>query len=98
MVDKVTDKDAGQDMSIEVSNNMNTNVGNDHNVQIVNNHTFNSNDYQQNVKGNKTIDVGGSLEESTSETTHRAKNGDILMQSAGVAQVLGKIDAKVNKG
>lgn len=92
---KSINSSANQDINNTAGNDMKTRVGNDHSVHITNNHTFNSNDYQQNVKGNKTINVGGSLKESTAETTHRAKSGDILIQSPVIAQVLGKIDAKL---
>ncbi|WP_262483461.1 type VI secretion system Vgr family protein [Chryseobacterium luteum] len=89
---------AGDDINISAGKNMNTTVGNDHKINITNNHLFTSKNYKQTVNENKTVNITGDLDETTSKTTHKAKNGDILIQSAGVAKFLGKIDAKVNKG
>jgi uncharacterized protein involved in type VI secretion and phage assembly len=89
---------AGENLNINVGKNMTTSVGNDNKVNITNDHQFTSKNYKQTVNENKTVNVTGDLDETTSKTTHKAKNGDILIQSAGVAKVLGKIDAKVNKG
>jgi len=44
------------------------------------------------------VKIKGDLNETTSTTTHKAKNGDIIIQSSGIAKILGKIDTKVNKG
>ncbi|UKB85193.1 phage baseplate assembly protein V [Chryseobacterium sp. MEBOG06] len=89
---------AGENLSINVGKDMKTSVGNDNSIDIINNHRFNSKNYTQTVNENKTINITGDLKETTSTTTHKAKNGDILLQSSGVAKMLGKIDAKVNKG
>ncbi|WP_228464641.1 type VI secretion system Vgr family protein [Chryseobacterium antibioticum] len=89
---------AGENLSINVGKDMKTSVGNDNAIHIINNHQFTSKNYKQTVNENKTINITGDLKETTSTTTHNAKNGDILLQSAGVAKMLGKIDAKVNKG
>lgn len=89
---------AGENLNINVGKDMKTNVGNDNSINIQNNHQFSSLNYKQTVSENKTINVTGDLKETTSTTTHLAKNGDILIQSSGVAKILGKIDAKVNKG
>ena len=89
---------AGENLNIGVGKNMNTNIGNDNTVTVARGHQFTSNSYAQNVKKDKSIMIGGNLEETTSTTTHKATKGDILIQSAGIAKVLGKIDAKVNKG
>ncbi|WP_123906623.1 type VI secretion system Vgr family protein [Chryseobacterium sp. MYb7] len=88
----------GEDLAINVGKDMKTSVGNDNAVSIINDHKFTSKNYKQTVNENKTINVIGDLKETTSTTTHKAKNGDILLQSSGVAKMLGKIDAKVNKG
>lgn len=88
----------GEDLAINVGKDMKTSVGNDNTVSIINDHKFTSKNYKQTVNENKTINVTGDLKETTSTTTHKAKNGDILLQSSGVAKMLGKIDAKVNKG
>ncbi|MFZ4927546.1 type VI secretion system Vgr family protein [Chryseobacterium sp. Mn2064] len=89
---------AGENLTINVGKDMKTSVGNDNAINIINNHQFTSKNYAQTINENKTIDITGDLKETTSTTTHKAKNGDILLQSSGVAKVLGKIDAKVNKG
>ncbi|STC94062.1 type VI secretion system Vgr family protein [Chryseobacterium carnipullorum] len=89
---------AGENLSINVGKDMKTSVGNDNAINIINNHQFTSKNYKQTVNENKTINITGDLKETTSTTTHNAKNGDILLQSSGVAKMLGKIDAKVNKG
>ncbi|WP_273008631.1 phage baseplate assembly protein V [Chryseobacterium sp.] len=88
----------GENLDINVGNNMRTSVGNDNAVSITNNHKFMSKNYKQTINENKTVNITGDLKETTSTTTHKAKNGDILLQSSGVAKMLGKIDAKVNKG
>nr|WP_315028933.1 phage baseplate assembly protein V [uncultured Chryseobacterium sp.] len=89
---------AGENLNINVGKDMKTSIGNDNTTTIVNDHRFTSKNYKQTVNENKTINVTGDLKETTSTTTHKAKNGDILLQSSGVAKMLGKIDAKVNKG
>ncbi|SFN05203.1 Uncharacterized conserved protein, implicated in type VI secretion and phage assembly [Chryseobacterium oleae] len=89
---------AGENLTINVGKDMKTMVGNDNSIDITNDHQFNSKNYKQTVNENKTVSITGDLKETTSTTTHQAKNGDILLQSAGVAKMLGKIDAKVNKG
>ena len=88
----------GEDLNINVGKDMKTTVGNDHTQNITNNHRFTSNKYNQTVKEDKTVNIEGDLKETTSKTVHKAKNGDVLIQSAGVAKILGKIDARVNKG
>lgn len=88
----------GENLAINVGNDMKTSVGNDNAINIINNHKFASKNYKQTVNENKTVNITGDLKETTSTTTHKAKNGDILLQSSGVAKMLGKIDAKVNKG
>ncbi|WET49219.1 phage baseplate assembly protein V [Chryseobacterium indologenes] len=89
---------AGENLTINVGQDMKTTVGNDNAITITNNHKFTSRNYKQTINENKTINVTGDLKETTSTTTHKAKNGDILLQSSGIAKMLGKIDAKVNKG
>ncbi|MCL8537248.1 phage baseplate assembly protein V [Chryseobacterium gallinarum] len=89
---------AGENLNINVGKDMKTSVGNDNAINVINDHRFTSRNYKQTVNENKTVNVTGDLKETTSTTTHKAKNGDIVLQSSGVAKVLGKIDAKVNKG
>ncbi|MFZ4861462.1 type VI secretion system Vgr family protein [Sphingobacterium sp. Mn56C] len=88
---------AGENMNLTVGNNMDTQIGNGNTVTVTKDHRFISDSYHQNIKGDKIIRVAGNLDEVTSTTTHKAKDGDVLIQSAGVAQVVGKIDAKINK-
>ena len=54
--------------------------------------------YNEQVGKDKKVEIIGDLVETTATTTHKAISGDILIKSAGVAKVLGAIDAKVNKG
>ena len=88
----------GDNLYVNVGNDMKTSIGNNNTTNITNDHHFTSKNYKQTVNENKTIKVTGNLNETTATTIHKAQNGDILLQSAGVAKVLGKIDAKVNKG
>ncbi|MDO4228973.1 MAG: phage baseplate assembly protein V [Capnocytophaga sp.] len=104
----------GEDLTFNVGNNMNTSIGknnsisiaNDNLIAIENNHSFNANNYTQNLKGNysqniegnKNIGIRGNLEETTASTTHIAQSGDVTIKSAGLSQLLGKTDARVNKG
>lgn len=88
----------GDNLYVNVGNDMKTSIGNNNTTNITNDHHFTSKNYKQTVNENKTIKVTGNLNETTATTIHKAQNGDILLQSAGIAKVLGKIDAKVNKG
>lgn len=88
---------AGKDFVINVGENMTTTVGKNKNTDITNKYTINSESHNETVSQNKTIEVGGDLKETTATTTHTAKSGDILIHSAGVATILGDVDAKVNK-
>ncbi len=87
----------GNDMTTSITNNTTMSVGGNHQVDIEKEHQFSSQNYTQRVQGDKTINVSGTLNETTSETVHNAKDGDITIKSAGVSKLLGKIDAKVNK-
>ncbi|MFJ1492203.1 type VI secretion system Vgr family protein [Capnocytophaga canis] len=105
---------AGENLNINVGQNMITSVGNDMTTNVVNDkissiggnhqldvekeHQFSSKNYTQKVQGDKTINISGALNETTSETVHSAKDGDVTIKSAGVSKLLGKVDAKVNKG
>ncbi|WP_296151311.1 phage baseplate assembly protein V [uncultured Flavobacterium sp.] len=96
----------GENLDISVGKNMTTNIGNDNNTSVQNDntlmiqnlHNLITNTYNQTVNENKEVKITGDLKETTSTTTHKALNGDILMQSAGIAKIVGAIDAKVNKG
>lgn len=89
---------AGENINANAGKDMSTSVGNDHTIMVSKQHLFTSNSYNQNVKTDKSILIGGRLDETTATTTHKATKGDVLIQSAGIAKILGKIDAKVNKG
>ena len=94
-----------QNMTTNVGNNMITNVTNDttisiggnHQIDIEKDHQFSSKNYTQKVEGDKIIDIFGKLDETTSETLHNAKDGNVTIKSAGISKLLGEIDAKVNK-
>ena len=94
-----------QNMTTNVGNNMITNVTNDttisiggnHRIDIEKDHQFSSKNYAQKVEGDKIIDIFGKLDETTSETLHNAKDGNVTIKSAGISKLLGEIDAKVNK-
>lgn len=94
-----------QNMTTNVGNNMITNVTNDttisiggnHQIDIEKDHQFSSKNYAQKVEGDKIIDIFGKLDETTSETLHNAKDGNVTIKSAGISKLLGEIDAKVNK-
>ena len=94
-----------QNMTTNVGNNMITNVTNDttisiggnHQIDIEKDHQFSSKNYAQKVEGDKIIDIFGKLDETTSETLHNAKDGNVTIKSAGISKLLGEIDTKVNK-
>jgi type VI secretion system secreted protein VgrG len=96
----------GDDLIINVGKNMTTQVGQDKTTEIGKNKSttvtkkisLQAQEYKQNIDENKTMTIGGDLKETTATTTHKATGGDILIQSSGVSKLLGKVDAKVNKG
>lgn len=88
----------GKDMTTNVVNNKISSIGGDHQLDIEKEHKFSSKNYTQSVSGDKKISISGTLNETTSETIHNAKDGDVTIKSAGVSKLLGKVDAKVNKG
>ncbi|AWG24097.1 type VI secretion system Vgr family protein [Flavobacterium kingsejongi] len=97
---------APKNMTFTVGENFNINVGKDMITQVGENRTttiemkdrLQAMEAFETINENKTVKIGGDLSESTATTTHKAEHGDIFFQSAGVATVLGAIDAKVNKG
>jgi len=98
--------DVGEDLTITVGKNMITSVGEDKTTDVGKNKTttvtekisLQAMEYKQNIDENKTITIGGDLNETTATTTHNATGGDILIKSAGVSTLLGSKDAKVNIG
>lgn len=90
--------DIGEDLIFKVGNNMITEVGNDKTTTVTNKIELEAKEYKQDINKNKTTTIGGDLNETTKTTTHKATGGNILIQSTGVSRLLGKIDAKVNKG
>lgn len=96
----------GEDLTIIVGKNMTTQVGEDKTTDIGKNKSttvtekisLQAQEYKQNIKKNKTIAIGGDLNETTKTTTHNATGGDILIKSSGISRLLGSKDAKVNKG
>jgi len=89
---------AGENINVNVGKDMSSSIGNDHTITVGKQHLFTSDSYNQNIKVDKSVVIGGRLEETTATTIHKATKGDVLIQSSGVAKILGKIDAKVNKG
>lgn len=97
--------DIGEDLTFNVGKNMITQVGEDHTTvvgndkttTVTNKITLEAQEYKQNIDENKTVVIGGDLNETTSTTTHKATDGDITIQSSGISRLLGKVDAKVNK-
>ena len=98
--------DIGEDLTFNVGKNMitqvgedqSTDVGKDKSTTVTNKISLQALEYKQNIDKNKTVEIGGDLNETTATTTHKAIGGDILMQSTGISRLLGRIDAKVNKG
>jgi uncharacterized protein (DUF2345 family) len=96
----------GKDMSLSVGNDKTSTIGNNNKLDIGNNNSTTiaalyklvTNMYNEKVNEDKKVDITGNLVETTATTTHKAVGGDILIKSAGVAKVLGAVDAKVNKG
>lgn len=89
---------AGENLNLSVGQDMNTNVGNNKTLNVERKQQVASQTYIEKVQNDKTVTIGGDLDETTSSTKHRAKRGDLLLQSNGVSKLLGAIDAKVNKG
>ena len=96
----------GKDMTLSVGNDKTTTIANNNKLDIGNNNSTTiaalykliTNRYNEQVNEDKKVAITGDLVETTATTTHKAISGDILIKSAGVAKVLGAIDAKVNKG
>lgn len=95
----------GEDLTINVGKNMTTQVGEDQSTDVgknksttvTNKISLQALEYKQNIDKNKTMDIGGDLNETTGKTTHHS-NGNILIKSATVAKLLGAEDAEVNIG
>lgn len=88
----------GENFNISVGKDMITNVGENRSTTITLNDRLKAKEAFENIDENKTVKISGDLSETTGTTTHKAEQGDIFFHSAGVAKVLGAIDAKVNKG
>jgi uncharacterized protein involved in type VI secretion and phage assembly len=88
----------GENFNISVGKDMITKVGENRTTTVELNDRLQANEAFENINENKTVKIVGDLKETTGTTTHKAKQGDIFFQSAGVAKILGAIDAKVNKG
>lgn len=98
--------DIGEDLTFNIGKNMITQVGEDQNTEVgknkittvTNKISLQAKEYKQKIDENKTVAIGGDLKETTSTTAHKATGGDITIQSSGISRLLGKVDAKVNKG
>ena len=88
----------GENFNISVGKDMITTVGENRATTITLNDRLKAKEAFENIDENKTVKISGDLSETTGTTTHKAEQGDIFFHSAGVAKVLGAIDAKVNKG
>ena len=88
----------GENFNISVGKDMVTNVGENRSTTVTLKDKLQAKEAFENIDENKTVKISGDLSETTGTTTHKAEQGDIFFQSAGVAKVLGAIDAKVNKG
>ena len=88
----------GENFNINVGKDMITHVGENRATTIEMEDRLQAMEAFETINENKTVKIGGDLSEVTASTTHKAQQGDIFFQSAGVATVLGAIDAKVNKG
>ena len=87
---------AGTNCIMEVGNDMFTTVQNNHKLEVLNDYDFSSNNYSQEIKGDKGVEISGKLLESTAETFHQAREGNVTIHSAQVAKLLGSSDTKVN--
>ncbi len=103
----------GKDFNLSVGNNMNATVGNNHTMSVTNdnmllvqnNHTLEANNYGQTLQGNynqsiqgkKLVAVTGNMEETSAAYYHTAQSGNVIIQSANISKLLGKVDAFVNK-
>lgn len=88
----------GENFNISVGKDMITNIGENRTTNVTMKDRLQAQEAFETINENKTVKVIGDLKENTGTTTHKAEQGDIFFQSAGVAKVLGAIDAKVNKG
>lgn len=88
----------GENFNISVGKDMITNIGENRTTNVTLKDKLQAQEAFETIDQNKTVKVSGDLKENTGTTTHKAEQGDIFFQSAGVAKVLGAIDAKVNKG
>ena len=88
----------GENFNISVGKDMITNIGENRTTYVTLKDKLQAQEAFETIDQNKTVKVSGDLKENTGTTTHKAEQGDIFFQSAGVAKVLGAIDAKVNKG
>ena len=87
---------AGTNCIMEVGNDLFTTVQNNHKLEVLNDYDFSSNNYSQEIKGDKGVEISGKLLESTAETFHQAREGNVTIHSAQVAKLLGSSDTKVN--
>lgn len=96
----------GKNMNTTIGNNNTISVGNDNILLVENNHSLEATNYgqtlkenyNQNVRGNKEVSITGNLKETSGAYYHTAQNGDVIIQSSNISKLLGKVDAKVNKG
>ncbi len=85
-------------MTTDVGTDMKTSVGANSTLNITEKHEITSAEAKETVQGDKKITVQGDLAIESSTADYIAKEGDLLIKSAGVATMQGKSDAKVNRG
>ncbi|WP_346881321.1 phage baseplate assembly protein V [uncultured Algibacter sp.] len=79
-----------KNLAINVQENMDVTVGEIHNLNAKN-----SNEY---IDEDKTIDISQSFDQTSSEATIVASNGDMTIEGAGVSTFQGGADVKISKG
>jgi type VI secretion system secreted protein VgrG len=87
-----------ENLTTTVGKDMRSTVGANNKMMIAENYTINSKETKEKVTENKEETIGGNLKVKTATTEVVARDGDILLHSAGIATVYGAVDAKVNKG
>ncbi len=88
---------AGENMTFNAKNVV-FNVEEDIEITTGENFVINAKNSQENISQNKVIDVTETYEQTASEATIVASNGDISIEGAGVATFQGGSDVKISKG
>ncbi|WP_271785210.1 phage baseplate assembly protein V [Aquimarina algiphila] len=78
--------------------NMVFNVEENMDITVGENHTLNAKNSDEYIDENKIIDVTESFDQTSSEATIVASNGDMSIEGAGIATFQGGADVKISKG